>query len=97
MPPSTKVPPSCNDAVQEDFGIPIQFYVELNFDSFINVVNALGGLKMYFPEPVFDSYSGLNIETTGCINLNGTQALQVTCGHGKVPIGGQRNSPGTAT
>ncbi len=51
--------------------------MELNFDSFINVVNALGGIKMYFPEPVFDAYSGLNIQTTGCIQLNGTQALQV--------------------
>ena len=65
------------DAVEEDFGIPIQHYVELNFDSFINVVNALGGVKMYFPEEVFDAYSGLDIRTTGCIDLNGTQALQV--------------------
>ena len=32
---------------------------------------------MYFPEPVFDAYSGLNIHTMGCIQLNGTQALQV--------------------
>ena len=64
------------DAVQEDFGIPIQHYVELNFDSFINVVNALGGIKMYFPEPVYDSYSGLNIQTTGCIQLNGTRVTQ---------------------
>jgi hypothetical protein len=64
-------------AIEEDFGIPIQHFVELNFDSFINVVNSLGGIKMYFPEPVFDSYSGLNIQTTGCISLNGTQALQV--------------------
>jgi LCP family protein required for cell wall assembly len=64
-------------AIEEDFGIPIQHFVELNFDSFINVVDALGGVKMYFPEPVFDAYSGLNIQTTGCIALNGTQALQV--------------------
>ena len=64
-------------AIEEDFGIPIQHFVELNFDSFINVVNALGGIKMYFPEPVYDAYSGLNIQTTGCIALNGTQALQV--------------------
>jgi LCP family protein required for cell wall assembly len=65
------------NAIEEDFGIPIQHFVELNFDSFINVVQALGGIKMYFPEPVFDAYSGLNIQTTGCISLNGTQALQV--------------------
>ena len=64
-------------AIEEDFGIPIQHFVELNFDSFINVVQALGGIKMYFPEPVYDAYSGLNIQTTGCLALNGTQALQV--------------------
>ena len=64
-------------AIEEDFGIPIQHFVELNFDSFINVVQALGGIKMYFPEPVYDAYSGLNIQTTGCLELNGTQALQV--------------------
>jgi LCP family protein required for cell wall assembly len=64
-------------AVEEDFGIPIQHFVELNFDSFINVVQALGGIKMYFPEPVYDAYSGLNIQSTGCLQLNGTQALQV--------------------
>jgi LCP family protein required for cell wall assembly len=64
-------------AIEEDFGIPIQHFVELNFDSFINVVQALGGIKMYFPEPVYDAYSGLNVQTTGCVQLNGTQALQV--------------------
>ena len=64
-------------AVEEDFGIPIQHYVELNFDSFGNVVNTLGGISMYFPEPVYDAYSGLDVTTTGCRFLNGWQALQV--------------------
>jgi LCP family protein required for cell wall assembly len=64
-------------AVQEDFGIPIQHYVELNFDSFANVVDALGGINMYFPEPVFDAESDLDVQTVGCIHLNGFHALQV--------------------
>ncbi len=64
-------------AVEEDFGIPIQHFVELNFDTFANVVQALGGINMYFPEPVYDAYSGLDIQTTGCIHLTGYQALQV--------------------
>jgi LCP family protein required for cell wall assembly len=50
-------------AIEEDFGIPIQHFVELNFDTFANVVNALGGIKMYFPEPVYDAYSGLDVQT----------------------------------
>jgi LCP family protein required for cell wall assembly len=64
-------------AIEEDFGIPIQHYVELNFDSFAGVVNALGGVKMYFPMPLFDAESGLNITTPGCHDLNGIEALQV--------------------
>jgi hypothetical protein len=40
-------------------------------------VDALGGLKMYFPEPVFDAYSGLQVFTPGCVSLNGVRALQV--------------------
>jgi LCP family protein required for cell wall assembly len=64
-------------AINQDFGIPIQHYVVLNFDTFANVVNALGGVKMYFPMPVFDAYSGLNQQTTGCVALDGLHALQV--------------------
>jgi len=64
-------------AIEDDFGIPIQHYVELNFDSFQGVVNALGGIKMYFPMPVYDAESSLNIPTAGCHLLNGFQALAV--------------------
>ncbi|HXW33535.1 MAG TPA: LCP family protein, partial [Acidimicrobiales bacterium] len=42
-------------AIEDDFGIPIQHFVELNFDSFQGVVDALGGIKMYFPMPVYDA------------------------------------------
>ena len=64
-------------AIEEDFGIPIQHYVELNFDTFQGVVNALGGIRMYFPMPLYDAYSSLNIPTAGCQTLNGFQALAV--------------------
>ena len=63
--------------VQDDLGIPVNHFVELNFDSFQGVVNALGGLSMYFPDPVKDSYSGLRITNPGCHFLNGTEALAV--------------------
>ena len=64
-------------AINENLGIPIQHYVVLNFDTFANVVDALGGVKMYFPEPVYDAYSGLKVLTPGCISLDGVHALQV--------------------
>lgn len=64
-------------AVEEDFGIPINHYIELNFDTFANVVDAVGGINMYFPRRIFDAYSGLNIERPGCYHLDGVHALQV--------------------
>ncbi|MGD0055163.1 MAG: LCP family protein [Acidimicrobiales bacterium] len=64
-------------AIEEDFAIPINHYVELNFDTFASVVDALGGVYMYFPVPIFDADSGLNIERSGCYLLNGVRALQV--------------------
>jgi LCP family protein required for cell wall assembly len=64
-------------AIEEDFGIPINHYVELNFDTFQGVVNALGGVRMYFPMPVFDAYSQLYVAHPGCYLLNGDGALEV--------------------
>ncbi|KJF16789.1 LCP family protein [Acidithrix ferrooxidans] len=61
--------------IEQDLGIPIQHYVELNFDTFQSLVNALGGLYMDFPYYVKDAMTGLNITHTGCQYLNGTQAL----------------------
>ena len=64
-------------SVEEDFGIPIQHAVSLNFDQFANVVDALGGINMSFPMSVFDAESGLNVQAATCVHLNGTQALSV--------------------
>jgi len=64
-------------AIEEDFGIPIQHAVSLNFDQFANIVDALGGINMSFPMSVFDAESGLNVHAATCVHLDGTQALQV--------------------
>jgi len=68
--------------IQDDLGIPINHYVDLDFDSFQQVVNALGGIKFWYPEPVRDNDngvndSGLNITTPGCYDLDGSQALSL--------------------
>lgn len=65
------------NVIEQDFGIPINHFAELNFDSFQNVVNALGGVNMYFPYPEYDDYSSLHIKTAGCYHLNGFEALAV--------------------
>jgi LCP family protein required for cell wall assembly len=83
-------------AIQEDFGIPIQHYVELNFDSFANVVDALGGINMYFPEPVYDPESDLDVRVVGCHHLNGFHALQVVRARHMVHKGPNVASPNPA-
>jgi LCP family protein required for cell wall assembly len=65
------------NAIQEDFGIPINHFVELNFETFAKVVDALGGVNMWFSQPIFDQEAGLNIHHRGCYHLDGFHALQV--------------------
>ena len=36
--------------IEQDLGIPVNHFVELNFDTFQYVVNTLGGVKVYFPD-----------------------------------------------
>ncbi len=61
--------------IEQDLGIPINHYVELNFYTFEQVVNTLGGVNLSFPTELKDAYSGLRITQTGCQHLNGAQAL----------------------
>ncbi len=61
--------------IEDDLGIPINHYVELNFYTFEHVVNTLGGITLDFPTELRDYYSGLDITKTGCQHLDGTQAL----------------------
>ncbi len=63
------------NTIEQDFGIPINHYVEVNFDSFRDVVNAIGGVPLYFSTKMRDENSGLDIETPGCVTLDGDQAL----------------------
>ena len=63
-------------AISQDFGFPINHFVELNFGSFENVVNALGGINVYFPYRLYDAENPpLDITHTGCIHLGGNEAL----------------------
>jgi LCP family protein required for cell wall assembly len=64
------------DTIEQNFNVPINHYVELNFEAFIGVVNAIGTVPVYFPAPARDAFSGLNIQTApACVNLNGDGAL----------------------
>lgn len=61
--------------IQQDLGIPVNHFVEVNFDTFQAITDAVGGVKFYFPTPAKDAYSLLNVPTAGCVLLTGSQAL----------------------
>jgi LCP family protein required for cell wall assembly len=57
------------------FNIPINHFLQVDFSSFPDIINAIGKVKVYFPTPVHDPYIGLNIEQAGCVALDGPAAL----------------------
>lgn len=61
--------------VQESVGIPIDRYIEINFVSFADLVDALGGVTITFETPAIDEGSGLNVQEAGDVELDGEQAL----------------------
>jgi LCP family protein required for cell wall assembly len=66
--------------IQQSLDIPIHHYLLVNFDGFREVVDALGGVSMYFARPVRDdnngrNESGLSVARPGCRRLDGEQAL----------------------
>lgn len=62
--------------IQQALGIQINHYISVDFVGFRGIVDTVGGVNVYFPAPARDSYSGLNITQSGCLKLNGNQALQ---------------------
>jgi LCP family protein required for cell wall assembly len=63
------------ETIQDDLGIPINDFAEINFPGLQGMVNSIGGIYLNFSVPVKDAFSGLKITNTGCQLVNGTQAL----------------------
>jgi LCP family protein required for cell wall assembly len=61
--------------VKQFTGIPINHYVEINFASFQNIVDAVGGVDVFVDRPLQDRRSGLDIPRAGCVHLDGDMAL----------------------
>jgi LCP family protein required for cell wall assembly len=61
--------------IQQDFGIPINHYVQVNFYGFKSLVDAVDGVPIYFPWPARDTNTGFGVDEPGCYTLNGTDAL----------------------
>ena len=70
------------ETIQLNFNVPIHHYIQVDFAGFRGLVDAAGGVELYLDAPVRDydaetggSPSGLDIDRTGCVSLDGHQAL----------------------
>ena len=62
-------------AVTQNFQIPIDRYIEIDFVSFGGLVDSFGGIEVTFAHPSLDRGSGLVVEKAGVVHLDGAQAL----------------------
>jgi LCP family protein required for cell wall assembly len=62
-------------AVKQLTGLPINHYVEVNFNGFKGLVNALGGVPICVDKPMHDTLAALDLPHAGCYNMKGAQAL----------------------
>ncbi len=63
------------DTIEESLGIPINHYIEVDFEGFQHLVDAIHGVPMWFDTQMRDQHSGLWIAGEGCVTLDGQQAL----------------------
>ncbi|RIK07305.1 MAG: hypothetical protein DCC48_04290 [Acidobacteria bacterium] len=68
-------PASLVDTVEQNLGVPVNHYLEVDFESFGGMVDAVGGVPIDFEYPAYDSNSGLQVDSAGTVVLDGTQAL----------------------
>ncbi len=61
--------------IVEDFGIPINHYVEVDFASFKGLVEAIDGVPIFNQYASRDRGTGLYVTALGCVTLDPTQAL----------------------
>lgn len=68
-------PDSVIDTLAHNFGIEINHYVEVDFRSFQEIVEAIGSVPTYFPYPTRDQRANLSIRRPGCARLDGPTSL----------------------
>jgi polyisoprenyl-teichoic acid--peptidoglycan teichoic acid transferase len=61
--------------INENFAIPIQHFVQVDFASFRGLVEAIDGVEVPFPHPARDRESGLDVTEAGCHTLDPVEAL----------------------
>ncbi|MFG2497931.1 LCP family protein [Streptomyces sp. NPDC048441] len=60
--------------IEKNTGLRIDHYAEIGFAGFVNIVDAIGGVRMCLDRDIKDEKSGADLRK-GCHTLNGKQAL----------------------
>ncbi|HEV2809170.1 MAG TPA: LCP family protein [Acidimicrobiales bacterium] len=69
------------ETIEANFNVPVHRYIQVDFKGFRELVDAVGGVELYLEHPVRDrdaqgnNFSGLDIDRTGCVTLDGDMAL----------------------
>lgn len=63
------------DTIYQNFGVPIDHYIQVDFCAFRELVAAVGGIEIPFEFPARDSATRLNIPEAGCQLLDADMAL----------------------
>jgi len=63
------------DTIYENFDIPIDHYIQVDFCAFKTLVDAVGGVAVPFEFPARDDNTGLNVPDVGCYTFEGEHAL----------------------
>ncbi len=61
--------------IWENFGIPVDHYVNVDFCAFKQIVDAVGGVRVPFATGIRDRNTGLLIEEPGCHTFQGEEGL----------------------
>ena len=61
--------------IDENFGVPVDHYVNVNLCAFKEIVDSVGGVKIPFVNRTKDDKVGLRETGPGCVELRGSQAL----------------------
>jgi LCP family protein required for cell wall assembly len=69
-------PQTLINTLHNNFGIDIHHYIELNFQSFVGLVNTLGNISVYVPYQAKDDFTGFGVPAGGCWSLDGEKSLQ---------------------
>jgi LCP family protein required for cell wall assembly len=63
------------DTIYQNFGIPTDHFVQVDFCAFQTLVDAVDGVAVPFATPVRDPNTGLNVPEAGCFTFTGEHAL----------------------